>query len=322
MRPNFGRGFDRLRALDKDGGIVRGFPIGMKSVHVATDQQPIPQNQPVAHTGVPSTQGAAGSQTQGTQPHSADPEKHKLIQQQLVLLIHAHKCKWREQSNGEACILPHCRTMKNVLNHITTCSAGKSCQVAHCASSRQISTHWRTCLRQDCPVFILLKHASDRQKQPVAEAAAGAALATVNAATPQIPSDINEAQMQKAYAALGLAFNLIRAFASRPGQLNNQGLNPGQPAQVGNSNPTLNSLTAVGGLNATDGLQIVAQTNKGTKQWHESVTQDLRNHRVYKLVHAIFPNPDPAAIKDRRMNNFVAYARKVEGDMYEEANSR
>ncbi|KAH3820866.1 hypothetical protein DPMN_122615, partial [Dreissena polymorpha] len=299
------------------------------------NNEQIPQNQSVAHTGVPRTQGAAGSQTQGAQPQSADPEKRNLIQQQLVLLLHAHKCQRREQSNGGACTLPHCRTMKNVLNHMTTCSAGRSCQVAHCASSRQIITHWRNCLRQDCPVCLPLKRASDRQKQPVAVAAAGAAQASpavstgpqakVNAATPQIPSNMNEAQMQKAYAALGLTFNGIQASTSRPGQLNNQvnlGLNPGQPAQVGNSNPTLNSLTAVGGLNATDGLHIVAQTNKGTQQWHESVTQDLRNHLVNKLVQAAFSTQDPAALKDRRMNNLVAYARKVEGDIYETANRR
>uniref|UniRef100_A0AAQ5Z9X6 histone acetyltransferase n=1 Tax=Amphiprion ocellaris TaxID=80972 RepID=A0AAQ5Z9X6_AMPOC len=286
---------------------------------------------------------------------TADPEKRKLIQQQLVLLLHAHKCQRREQANGEvrACTLPHCRTMKNVLNHMTHCQAGKSCQVAHCASSRQIISHWKNCTRHDCPVCLPLKNASDKRNQQPMLSSPGAGLQNaINTVGPGQPSTtainsatthIDPSSMQRAYAALGLPYgkqSTAQVQGQGPAQQNPQGphlscvtqvqvylenklifiMQITNPVHVSCSQlmPDGSVVSGMGNLPAATPLSATGVR----KAWHEHVTQDLRTHLVHKLVQAIFPTPDPAALKDRRMENLVAYARKVEGDMYESANSR
>uniref|UniRef100_A0A7N8XP71 histone acetyltransferase n=1 Tax=Mastacembelus armatus TaxID=205130 RepID=A0A7N8XP71_9TELE len=318
-------------------------------------------SQQVASVGmVPGAGGVSAGPT-------ADPEKRKLIQQQLVLLLHAHKCQRREQANGEvrACTLPHCRTMKNVLNHMTHCQAGKSCQVAHCASSRQIISHWKNCTRHDCPVCLPLKNASDkRNQQPMLNSPGTGLQNTISTVGPGQPSatainsaatHIDPSSMQRAYAALGLPYgNQSPAQVQGPAQQNPQGpqhqqlrsMNPLAPNQMNqmaggmgvpssdqagmHSDSSLpstlnNPLMSDGSVGGSMGNLPTATPLSSTgvrKAWHEHVTQDLRTHLVHKLVQAIFPTPDPAALKDRRMENLVAYARKVEGDMYESANSR
>ncbi|KAF4798314.1 histone acetyltransferase [Turdus rufiventris] len=269
--------------------------------------------------------GPAASQGMGSGAPTADPEKRKLIQQQLVLLLHAHKCQRREQANGEVrqCNLPHCRTMKNVLNHMTHCQAGKSCQALLGGAAVGLANTGSVGVGQQT--------------------------------TPSIntTSQIDPSSIERAYAALGLTYQGNQMQTQPQAQVKNQqqgqspqGLRPMNPmnanpmgvnggvgvqppnllpdsmlhSTMNSQNPMMSESANVASLGA---MPTAQPSNTGIrKQWHEDITQDLRNHLVHKLVQAIFPTPDPAALKDRRMENLVAYARKVEGDMYESANSR
>ncbi|XP_072043680.1 uncharacterized protein [Amphiura filiformis] len=280
--------------------------------------------------------GTTGNTTRQQPESAADLEKRKMIQQQLVLLLHAQKCQQREnQANGEIrlCALPHCRTFKNVLNHMPNCQAGKSCKVAHCASSRQIISHWKNCTRSDCPVCLPLKNASDRRSQQALRASMAMDPNTLQTPTSISTGQVDQISMQRAYQALGIPYN---------GK--NQTQPPGMPQALSRSNGTdadvtaglnissnldtsglgsLANLSSLTGGSMPGGLPYLAVPATGPAQpWHQDVSQDLRNHLVYKLVQAIFPSPDPAAMRDKRMGNIVAYARKVEKDMYEQASSR
>ncbi|CAG0903715.1 unnamed protein product [Darwinula stevensoni] len=197
-------------------------------------------------------------------------------------------------------MLPHCQTMKKVLRHMANCQAGKSCCVPHCASSRQIISHWKNCHGADCSVCPPLETADGRPRK--------------TQGPPTAPRDPNPEEWKRACESLGMPH---LAAMGRP--LRSEGTRGTVPRSPASSFQSTRETDAAG---SEERPPVAAASGRDAKEWQKSVTPECRNNFINDLVTETFPANDATAAFDERVQALVAFAQKVERDVYETANSR
>ncbi|XP_044019334.1 histone lysine acetyltransferase CREBBP-like [Aphidius gifuensis] len=267
----------------------------------AQQQQPTPTPNP----SIPQSDVSTGGQ-------SADVEQHKILQQQLVYLLHANNCQIRKHKakNSEwHCNTPHCQLMRNVLTHLTICKDSEDCPVPHCSSSRQILAHWRKCQRADCPLCLPVK-----QTYNIKPSTNLNTKKSVKNPTNKPNNNINNKKV-----------------------INNQQLPQSQRYHQQLAPPLLTSLIKktyesfarkhLCDENNSDNLkslgsqQITPTPVYKKKEWHQRVTSDLRVDSIYKILDATYPKRYPQESFSDRFQNTVEYAKKVEVYNYRLASS-
>ncbi|GIX82057.1 CREB-binding protein [Caerostris extrusa] len=314
----------------------------------------------VEQNAVPCSESAVNNATTVAITNSApaptvDQEKLRLIQKQLVLLLHAYACRRKDCQSGWAstlCSLPNCATMKHVPSHMKVCKIGKQCTLPHCAYSSQKISHWRNCTANDCPVCVPLQEAAATVQVTQSNQELGLVDTQRTCAEPgfQLGTSNDGIGMNNIVHADPLMsdqvvhscslqnLNHIRAF--QPGQQNI----PQSPLQMESvlqnnavsfpnskaSNVINENFPSKLAASSADLLSSPNQKNRipnlitdnsvPVKDW--PINMDIRHGMVQKMIQSMFPAVNSNMLKDHRLAGLVSLVEKVERDMYKNANSK
>lgn len=82
----------------------------------------------------------------------------KMIQNYLILLLHAHKCLKKIDSERN-CQIKDCCQFRELLMHINECTLlnQKNCIKMNCNLGKQLLFHWINCKNSKCSICLPIK---------------------------------------------------------------------------------------------------------------------------------------------------------------------
>lgn len=189
------------------------------------------------------------------------------------------------------CTIASCRTMKNIFNHILTCTKGTECTTLHCISSKGIIHHWDTCEDTACIVC-----------QPFEKEKANLSV-IVNTTTQQYEQiDIPETS------------NVDVTVPIIPHQIIQVPVAPNVSNNINNQQQEF--------VRLLEPSEMTATLSQLTKDWHHLVSHDLRNHFILKIVETLNPKANNQNCFTEQFSTLFVYSKGVENKLFMLANSK
>lgn len=261
------------------------------------------------------------------------------IQHHLGLLLHSIECKNHGEQDSPECSFPNCKMMNDILNNtkdgmqikfmVPSTSKADVNSIGNAQSNvTETPANMPTPLRNNCDwqtewqqsvsndlrndsvhkVFQAIYPTPDRA------AMLNKRLCNVVTFAKKVEGDVFDMAQSRAQYDCLLADKIVsirNEFKQKIQKRKEQHIQ----AQTVLKRPA-------GDSTVTKDKQFQAIDAAKTKDWHNSMTIDLRNHLVYTLIQAILPTFNATDIHDTRMTDLVEYAKTVEYDIYKTAGSR
>ena len=214
-----------------------------------------------------------------------------ILRPEIYLVIHKYK----------QCTIPPCRTMRSVLAHLPLCRDGDSCKVSHCISSRAIILHWKNCKKLDCIICFPIKQAERKKSE-------------TNSSSESLSTFRNPVASSQTSAS--------KSTRAPPALVPLRVTQQHQVIDLTDDTPAVPSSSSTSEAHWND---FKAEPVQASKQWHLTVSSQLRDHLLLKLFKTVLPTIDTQLSpnsQDPRMQKLTSYLRQIEKDLFVMAHSR
>ncbi|XP_055355018.1 protein cbp-1-like [Paramacrobiotus metropolitanus] len=264
-----------------------------------------------------------------TAPQNAPETRWAMVERLLQTLLHVGYC------HSDTCSVRACQNIKRLISHTRTCQLKFTEECSLCWPLIALCCyHAKQCNECQClvPFCQAIRPEWEQQRRGQEEVVENLGGQSLPPPSEGVPAPSRGGQSATAYQQ-SVEVNSppnTSTLSTLDGGVPQGTLRETSVVSPANTNTLISFMSSPPTNSPLDNPPQFAPQKGSIKEWHlhgvgpdgQASVDSLRRHIIGKLVFAIFPYKNQSSVADKRMTNLICYARKVEAEMYDQANTR